>query len=485
MLRRHQVWIGRLYMVSDAFIIVIAFLLAWVARFKTAILPKYGALSLSDYLKILYVALPAFLIVAALTGLYNITRNQSLRRVAAQLLVSDAMMALTAMSVLYLSKEPYSRAVIALFVILTFLFTIGTRSALRRILQSFRARGFNRKYILIIGATRATERFLAHVRRHPEFGYEILGGVIADDGRVDRELAVATDEQDGIEDLAQHAFFERENIMCLGTSAELSAILQRHIVDHIVLTVPYYAMGVLRDAVQIAEYYGVHTLLIPDFVDVLPSRPRFDEFAGLPIVDTRYTPLDEVVNLALKRGFDLVFSLLVLVVLSPLFALLAILVHKSSPGPIIYRQTRLGKNRRPFTMYKFRTMVLHDADQEGWTVADDPRRTKVGRFMRRMSLDELPQFWNVLRGDMSVIGPRPERPNYAEQFQEDVPRYMVKHRIRPGITGWAQIHGLRGDTSIEERIEYDLRYIENWSFRMDMLIVLRTVVHGFRNRNAY
>ncbi|KUO95223.1 undecaprenyl-phosphate glucose phosphotransferase [Ferroacidibacillus organovorans] len=484
MLRRHQAWIGRLYMMNDAIAVVIAFLLAWAVRFETTLLPRYGALPLSDYLKILYVALPAFLAVAALTGLYGVTRNRAMRRVAAQLLVSVAMMALTAMSVLYLSKEPYSRAVIVFFVTLTYLFTIGTRLATRRILQSFRARGFNRKYILIIGATRATERFLAHVRRHPEFGYEILGGVIADDGRVDREMAATVD--DGMfEDLAQRAFFERQNITCLGSSAELSAILQRHIVDHIVLTVPYYAMGVLRDAVQIAEYYGVHTLLIPDFVDVLPSRPRFEEFAGLPIVDTRYTPLDEVVNLALKRGFDLVFSLLVLIVLSPFFALLAVLVRLSSPGPIIYRQTRLGKNRRPFTMYKFRTMVLHDADQDGWTVADDPRRTKVGRFMRRMSLDELPQFFNVLRGDMSVIGPRPERPNYVEQFQEDIPRYMVKHRIRPGITGWAQIHGLRGDTSIEERIEYDLRYIENWSFQMDMLIVLRTVVHGFRNRNAY
>jgi Undecaprenyl-phosphate glucose phosphotransferase len=207
----------------------------------------------------------------------------------------------------------------------------------------------------------------------------------------------------------------------------------------------------------------------------------------MPMINVRDIPLDLAGNRVAKRIFDIVFSLLAIIITSPIMLMVAIGVKLTSKGPIIFKQERVGLNRRTFQMYKFRSMrVLPEGVEDtGWTTENDPRRTKFGAFIRKTSLDELPQFFNVLAGHMSVVGPRPERPYYVDQFKEEIPKYMVKHHVRPGITGWAQTHGLRGDTSIEERIKYDIFYIENWSILLDIKIVLKTVVNGFVNKNAY
>ena len=205
------------------------------------------------------------------------------------------------------------------------------------------------------------------------------------------------------------------------------------------------------------------------------------------MVDTRYVPLDSYFMALSKRIFDILFSLFAIILTSPIMILSVIMIKLTSPGPVIYKQERVGLNRKKFYMYKFRSMKVQTEQEEKtkWSTKNDPRKTKWGSFMRKTSIDELPQFFNVLKGDMSIIGPRPERPYFVEKFKDEIPRYMIKHQVRPGITGWAQVSGFRGDTSIEGRIEHDLEYIENWTFFFDIKIVFLTIFKGFVNKNAY
>jgi Undecaprenyl-phosphate glucose phosphotransferase len=231
----------------------------------------------------------------------------------------------------------------------------------------------------------------------------------------------------------------------------------------------------------------VHTKFIPDYNSVIPSRPYFEDLDGLAVVNIRHVPLNNMGNMFLKRTVDIIGSTVAIVLFSPVMLIAAVCVKVTSRGPLIFRQERVGLHNKPFNMYKFRSMeVQSEADErKGWTTKNDPRVTKVGKFLRKTSIDELPQLFNVLKGDMSLIGPRPERPLFVEKFKEEIPRYMIKHQVRPGITGWAQVNGYRGDSSIKKRIEYDLYYIENWTMTFDIKILFLTLFKGFVNKNAY
>ena len=243
----------------------------------------------------------------------------------------------------------------------------------------------------------------------------------------------------------------------------------------------------LEHVVSICEKSGVHTKFIPDYNSVIPTRPYTEDLMGLPVINIRYVPLSNNSNKVIKRTMDIMGSAAGIVVLSPLLLLLAALVKISSPGPVIFKQERVGLHSKPFYMYKFRSMEQQSEEEEkkAWTVRDDPRVTGIGKFLRRTSLDELPQLFNILKGDMSLVGPRPERPLFVERFREEIPRYMVKHQVRPGLTGWAQVNGFRGDTSIKKRIDYDIYYIENWTIGFDIKIIFLTFFTGFVNKNAY
>ena len=231
----------------------------------------------------------------------------------------------------------------------------------------------------------------------------------------------------------------------------------------------------------------MHTKFIPDYNSLIPSRPYTEDLMGLPVINIRYVPLTNTLNLILKRCVDIIGSVLGLIIVSPIMILTAEAVKLSSPGPIIFKQERIGLHNKPFWMYKFRTMEIQkeSSEKKAWTVRNDPRVTKIGKFLRRTSLDEFPQLYNILRGDMSLVGPRPERPLFVEKFREEIPRYMIKHQVRPGLTGWAQINGYRGDTSIRKRIDYDIFYIENWTMGLDFKIMFLTIFKGFINKNAY
>jgi len=243
----------------------------------------------------------------------------------------------------------------------------------------------------------------------------------------------------------------------------------------------------LEEIVVLCEKSGVHTKFIPDYAKIIPTRPYTEDLLGLPVIHIRYVPLSDSFNAAVKRAVDIFGAIVALILFSPIMLIAAIGVKLSSPGPVLFKQERIGLHNRPFTMYKFRSMAMQTETDEkkGWTKKGDPRVTPFGSFIRKTSIDELPQMWNVLIGNMSLVGPRPERPQFVEKFKEEIPRYMIKHQVRPGITGWAQINGYRGDTSILKRIECDLYYIENWTLSLDIKIIILTFFRGFINKNAY
>ncbi len=244
----------------------------------------------------------------------------------------------------------------------------------------------------------------------------------------------------------------------------------------------YYKLDSL---VESCEKVGIKAEIIPDYYQYFPARPSIDMIEDLPIINIRYVPLNDAFNKVLKTLSDYIIAIIAIIITSPIMIFTAIAIKLTSKGPIIFKQERIGLNGKSFMMYKFRSMKVQDPEEEKqeWTTRDDPRKTKIGNFIRKTSIDELPQFFNVLKGDMSVVGPRPERPFFVNEFKEKIPKYMIKHQVKPGLTGWAQIHGCRGNTSIKKRVEYDIEYVEHWHMGLDLGIMIKTILK--KNPNAY
>ena len=302
-------------------------------------------------------------------------------------------------------------------------------------------------------------------KKNPDWGYRIYGIV---------------------DDLTEQGASYRD-VSVIGKIKDLGELLSKNTIDEIAITLPLAAYEKLPGIVAVCEKSGVHTKFIPDYQEIIHSKPIAEDMDGLPIINIRNVPLTEPFNALLKRVIDIIGALVGLILFGPLMIVIAVLVKLSSPGPIIFKQERVGLHNRPFMMYKFRSMGVQKTEDEkkAWTVKGDPRVTGIGKIIRKTSIDELPQFFNVLKGDMSLVGPRPERTQFVEMFKEQIPRYMIKHQVRPGITGWAQVNGFRGDTSIPARIRCDLWYIEHWSLGLDIKILFLTVWKGFVNKNAY
>ncbi len=339
---------------------------------------------------------------------------------------------------------------ITVFFFLSTFLQVLYRGALREFLWFVRKKGYNKKFLTILGYNEATEGFVKRIRNSPEFGYEISG-------------YLAAEQMPGAA------------IPFLGKSSTLESYLQKNIVDEVFIMLKEGENVSFLNEIMILEKYGVKFSIIPSIFAKLPSRVYVTSFDNMPVLGMRKIPLDSLLNSFVKRAFDVLFSLLCLVLFSPLFLIAALMVKLTSTGPVIFRQTRVGINRKPFEMYKFRSMRVETESIVRMAGAEDDRCTSVGHFLRKYSIDELPQLVNVLKGDMSLVGPRPEIPHFVNQFMEYIPSYMIKHYVKPGMTGWAQVNGLRGgDTSIEERIQFDIDYIENWSFWFDIRILFRT-----------
>lgn len=468
MIRKNQRFLTQLYALADFVVIQISFLLAWWLKFESGWIEHTPPLPIETYARwsVIYGVIAIF--VGILISFYTPKRKMRFADEILKIVQVHLMSFVILLSMMFFFKQvDISRDYLAIYMIANVMMILLYRYFLKVSLKHFRKKGYNKQFVLILGAGSLGRRFHDNLKQYPELGYEIIG--FLDDNQ----------EWDGIQASRYKPV--------LGNVDQLEEILKDKLIDEVVLALPLDAHSRYAKIIAICEKTGVRTLIIPDFFDYLPARPYFDNFAGMPMINVRDIPLDLSGNRLAKRLFDIVFSLVAICITSPVLLAVAIGVKLTSQGPIFFKQERVGLNRRTFQMYKFRSMkVLPEGTVDtGWTTENDPRRTKFGVFLRKTSLDELPQFFNVLAGHMSVVGPRPERPYYVEQFREEVPKYMVKHHVRPGITGWAQTNGLRGDTSIEDRIKHDLFYIENWSILFDIKNIFKTIVNGFVNKNAY
>ncbi|MBO6148869.1 MAG: undecaprenyl-phosphate glucose phosphotransferase [Lachnospiraceae bacterium] len=467
MIKDNQRLFNRLHVLLDALVIACSFNLAYLFKFLAPWVDK-------DILHLPYgwymIALP-FLVVGHLLlynqfDLYSSKRASGRKREFFNIIRANTVGTLIFIVVLYVIRQhDFSREMIFYFYLINIFLTTLFRNIVRYILRAIRKRGLNRKYVLLIGYSKAAESYINKLRLNPQWGY-VIRGVL--DDHVEAGTVY-------------------KGIKVLGTIGNLEYILPENKLDEIAITLSLNDYGKLEHIVDLCEKSGVHTQFIPDYNHVIPSRPYMEDLDGLPVINIRHVPLTSTLNMVAKRAVDIVCSILMIIIFSPIMLLSCIGISLSSEGPIIFRQDRVGLHNKPFQMYKFRTMAVQKPSQEvrGWTVPNDPRVTRIGRILRMTSMDELPQLFNVLKGDMSIVGPRPERPQFVEKFKEEIPRYMIKHQVRPGMTGWAQVNGLRGNTSIRMRVEYDLYYIENWTMAFDIKIMILTVFKGLINKNAY
>ncbi|WP_339322504.1 undecaprenyl-phosphate glucose phosphotransferase [Paenibacillus sp. FSL W8-0194] len=468
MIRKNQEFLTQMYVLTDFVFIQFSFLLAWWLRFKSGWIPYEAPLPIETYAMWSFIYGAIAVLTGMLIALYSPKRKKRFADEFIKIVQVHAISIFVLLSLMFFVKEiNISRSYLAIYMVSLVMFILFYRYILKVSLKVIREKGYNRQFVLIVGAGSLGKRFYQNLKQYPEMGYEVVG--FLDDFQ----------QWDSLE--------EKRYKPILGTVDDLEKVLEEVLIDEVIMALPLDAHSKYPKIINLCEKAGVRTLIIPDFFDYLPTRPYFDNFAGMPMINVRDIPLDLAGNRMFKRLFDIAFSLFAIVLTSPIMLAIAIGVKLTSPGPIIFKQERVGLNRRNFMMYKFRSMkqLPPGTEDTGWTVENDPRRTKFGSFLRKTSLDELPQFFNVLFGHMSVVGPRPERPYFVDQFQEEIPKYMVKHHVRPGITGWAQSNGLRGDTSIEERINHDIFYIENWSLLFDIKIIFKTIRNGFVNKNAY
>lgn len=423
-------------------------------------------MDLTSYIQTLVVLIPLYLFLYYLFGLYEPKRRKSLFSDALSILKANILSIIVLLSILFVIKEiHYSRQVFLIFIILNSTLTLSQRVFIKILLREIRSKGLNIKYILIIGAGSLGRTFVNKIKNNPQLGYSLVG--FLDDNVYPGKVI--------------------EGLEVIGKLDALPGILDEKQLDEVIVSLSVKEYDKLRYIIKVCEKSGVRTQIIPDYFKYIPARPLVDEVDGIPLINIRYVPLDNIANALSKRLLDIMISGIGLLLCLPLFIIITLAIKLESPGPVFFTQERVGLNRKNFKMYKFRSMKIQadkDSDTK-WTKKDDPRKTKVGTFIRRTSIDELPQLFNVLKGDMSLIGPRPERPHFVEQFREKIPKYMIKHHVRPGITGWAQVNGWRGDTSIRRRIEHDIYYIENWTFGLDIKILILTVFKGLINKNAY
>ena len=458
---------SRAHVLIDVLVTAFSYWLAWWMRFRgpfadNAVVTK----TFSDFMFLLVFILPGYLLLYQAFSMYTPLRMQGRRLVLSNVIKANTLGVLVIIAVLYIIDENnYSRLTFFIFYFINIVLEWGVRMLIFYIQRDMRKKGYNQKQVLLVGYSRAAEEYIDRILENPHWGYLVRG--ILDDN-----VPAGTTYR---------------GVKVLGRIANLMVVLPNSNLDEIAITLSLSEYYRLEQIVSMCEKSGVHTKFIPDYNNIIPTKPYTEDILGLPVINIRYVPLSNTFNALVKRVMDIVGSIVAIILASPVMLVMCILIKATSKGPLIYKQERVGLHNKTFWMYKFRSMEVQPVEQEkkSWTVKNDPRVTAVGRFMRHTSIDELPQLFNILAGQMSLVGPRPERPFFVEKFREEIPRYMVKHQVRPGLTGWAQVNGYRGDTSIRKRIDYDLYYIENWTIGLDIKILILTFFKGFINKNAY
>ncbi|MBM4277110.1 MAG: undecaprenyl-phosphate glucose phosphotransferase [Deltaproteobacteria bacterium] len=468
MLKKHAQFFKSLFFISDLVALSLAWVLSYYLRFYTNLIspPILGTPPLSTYLEFV---LPLCLIwgwVSKKIHLYRPRRISHLLHETFDIVKSLSFALIILIGIIYLLRRfEFSRLAFLYFWAIALFGLMIIRILYRKTLKILRKRGYNQRYALIAGTGLLGKKILEKVELHPEMGIQVIGYLTRNQEEVGQRVS---------------------NIPVLGAYRDLEHILKEKKPDIFFIALPIYEYDHLGDIINELRGHSADIKVIPGAYEFLGLRGGVDELDGLPIVSLQSSPLYGW-NSVFKRAFDLGFGSLILAMASPLMALIALLIKLTSKGPVLYRQERVGMDGHTFEMLKFRTMRV-DAEKETgpvWVKENDPRRTKMGAFLRKTSLDELPQLINVIQGEMSLVGPRPERPFFVEEFKIKVPFYMLRHKIKAGITGWAQVNGLRGNTSLEKRIEYDLYYIQNWSIGFDLKILLMTLWKGFFNKSAH
>lgn len=467
MIKENQRLFNILLVLLDVLVIVISLIASFWLRFHTTLFgPLGGHLSIQNYIIFLvFAVIPTYLILYFAFGLYKPRRTyKNIFSEATQIIKVNFVAFFVLVSILFIINQPnFSRIMLFLLAVIATFLGIIERFIVRSFLKRIRINNRNLKHILIVGDNDLAYSFATKIKENPYLGFVVAGFL----GR------------------KEHIGYQIAGSTVIGDFKDLDYVLEKNTFDRVVLAIPLKYYYKINELVESCERVGIKAEIIPDYIRYFPAQPSVDMIEDIPIINIRYVPLDDEFNKFLKYTSDYIISIIAIIITSPVMLVTAIAIKLTSPGPIIFKQERIGHNGKPFMMYKFRSMKVQKPGEEKseWTTKDDPRKTAVGKFIRKTSIDELPQFFNVLKGDMSVVGPRPERPYFVEQFKKEVPKYMVKHQVRPGITGWAQIHGCRGDTSITKRIEYDIEYVENWHLGLDLAIMIKTALK--KNPNAY
>jgi Undecaprenyl-phosphate glucose phosphotransferase len=478
MLNRHNRLLVTVYVLSDALIAMAAFIVAYALRFHTGIPVPRGVPPLSQYINVLPIIAALVPLGFQLQGLYRLRRGRSRVDDFFAVFVGSILSVVFGIVVtLYVQiyfasptakargEYEVSQGVWVIFLILNVALTYCSRELVREVLERRWRAGIGLKRILIAGSGELGRLVADRILEHRELGYQIVGFV---------------------DDKAAGDHLGYRGLPLLGTIEEASDISVREAIDHLYVALPPDQHVQMLQLIENTSRECVDVKVVPDLLQVIALRARLEDLDGLPVININDVPLQGF-NAIVKRGIDVLISSIALLVLALPLGVIAVLVRLTSRGTVFYRQERMGLDGKPFMIYKFRSM-LEDAEAHTGPVfasEDDPRRTPIGRVLRRSNLDELPQLWNVLKGDMSIVGPRPERPPFVAQFKDKIPQYMLRHKVKSGITGWAQVNGWRGNTSIEKRIEYDLYYIENWSVRLDLKIMWLTLLRGFFHKHAY
>jgi Undecaprenyl-phosphate glucose phosphotransferase len=449
---------------NDLAVVSCAWWFAYGLRFHTTLFGEPEDYVFRHYVLAWLIVLVVWAGVFELVDFYRPRRLSTHRREVIDLVKGSALALLIFLGILFLVREiVLSRIVVLLFWFIALALLNASHLSIREGLRFFRRRGYNLRHMLVIGTPEQSRRLLRRLQAYRHLGHKII--------------AVFLMSEDAGEFPARVRLIE--NI------AELLSLVRSGAVDGVFVTLPLEQSSQLRDVQMWLADEPVDLYFIPDLGKLAKLHGNVEELDGLQIINLQASPLHGW-NAALKRAMDLAVGVVALTIFSPVMAAIALIVKLTSPGPVLYRQERMGLDGERFWMLKFRTMIDDAESLTGpvWSAADDPRVTAVGRWLRWTSLDELPQLVNVLRGEMSLVGPRPERPPLIEEFRRSMPKYMLRHKVKAGMTGWAQVNGWRGNTSLERRVEHDLEYIENWSLWRDIKILVLTLFGGFRGSRA-
>jgi exopolysaccharide biosynthesis polyprenyl glycosylphosphotransferase len=461
--RRLRAQVG-LLVATDAVATAAAAVGAWWLRFHVEIQPvTKGVPPLDDYLRLLPVVVLLYPLVFAFQGLYRPRRIRS--RIDEMLRVLSAVLLATvvlAAALTFYRDATYSRVALAIFFALEVGFVTAARWMLLAVLARIRRTSGRLQRVLVVGAGELGRQVATRLEAHQEYGFRVVGFVDDDPGKQRRSL---------------------QGFEVLGTTHELDDVITTHGVDQVVVALPLAAHHRTAEVIQRAGRHLVDVRVVPDLLQYYVMRTGVEDLDGLPMINLTHMPLQGF-NQVLKRGFDLTVASAMLLVAAPVLPVIAWLIRREDGGPVLFAQERTGLDGRSFRLYKFRSMRIEAENDRTWTRTNDDRVTRIGAFLRRTNLDELPQLINVLRGDMSLVGPRPEQPEFVERFRSRYPEYHARHRVRTGLTGWAQVNGLRGDTSIRQRVVHDLYYIENWTFGLDLKILWLTMRQVLRPARA-